>query len=126
MQADRDKLALAIHNLIGNALKYTPLGGKVEVRVEETPDGLAVDVQDNGIGIKPEEHDKIFDRFYRAKDKHLAGITGSGLGLTSQERSRGSTAGISRSRARSTRGARFACACPLRTSEALGAMAKAA
>lgn len=81
LEADRDKLSLALHNLIANAIKYTPPGGKVAVIVEETPEGLSVDVRDNGIGIRPEEHEKVFDRFYRAKDKRLAGIVGSGLGL---------------------------------------------
>jgi signal transduction histidine kinase len=40
-----------------------------------------VDVIDNGIGIKPEEHELIFERFYRAKDRRIANITGSGIGL---------------------------------------------
>ncbi|MFZ4572866.1 MAG: sensor histidine kinase [Phycisphaerales bacterium] len=80
-RADRDKLTLALHNIIGNALKYTPAGGAVTVRVEQSPADLRVSVIDNGIGIKPDECELIFDRFYRAKDKRLAGITGSGLGL---------------------------------------------
>lgn len=126
VQADRDKLALAIHNLIGNALKYTPLGGKVEVRVEETPDGLAVDVQDNGIGVKPEEHDKIFDRFYRAKDKRLAGITGSGLGLALAREIARLHGGNITLKSEIDKGSTFRLCVPLRTSEALGAMAKAA
>ena len=78
---DRDKIALALHNLVGNALKYTPLGGQVTVKVEESPGQVTVHVSDNGIGIKGEECELIFDKFYRAKDKRIAGITGSGLGL---------------------------------------------
>lgn len=81
LQGDRDKLALALHNLIGNGLKYTPEGGKVAVRVGVGPRSLTVDVEDNGIGIKPEEHELVFDKFYRAKDRRVAAITGSGLGL---------------------------------------------
>lgn len=81
LHADRDKLSLAVHNLVGNALKYTPAGGKVKVTVEEDAGGISVSVADNGIGIKPEESDLIFEKFYRAKDKRIAGITGSGLGL---------------------------------------------
>ncbi len=78
---DRDKIMLALHNIIGNALKYTPVGGKVVVHVETDASGVSVSVIDNGIGIKPEECELVFDKFYRAKDKRIAGITGSGLGL---------------------------------------------
>jgi signal transduction histidine kinase len=78
---DRDKIVLALHNLVGNAIKYTPAGGEVKVSVREEGPSLVVDVADNGIGIKAEECELIFDKFYRAKDKRIAGITGSGLGL---------------------------------------------
>jgi len=78
---DRDKIILALHNLIGNALKYTPVGGRVVVHVETNEAGVTVSVTDNGIGIKPEECELVFEKFYRAKDKRIAGITGSGLGL---------------------------------------------
>ncbi len=80
MQGDRDKLMLALHNLVGNALKYTPVGGEVNVRVE-AGQSLTVDVTDNGIGISPDEQELIFEKFYRAKDRRIAGITGSGIGL---------------------------------------------
>lgn len=81
MQADRDKLMLALHNLVGNALKYTPAGGRVTVRVAAEGGVLKVDVADSGIGIRPEEQELVFEKFYRAKDKRVAGITGSGIGL---------------------------------------------
>lgn len=78
---DRDKIVLALHNLIGNAIKYTPVGGKVVVHVEADATSVTVAVIDNGIGIKPEECELVFEKFYRAKDKRITGITGSGLGL---------------------------------------------
>jgi len=81
LTGDRDKVALALHNLVGNALKYTPVGGQVTVKVEEGPGAVLVHVTDNGIGIGAEETELIFDKFYRAKDKRIASITGSGLGL---------------------------------------------
>lgn len=81
LAVDRDKLMLALHNLLGNALKYTPAGGRVTVRVADDGPALRVDVVDSGIGIKPEEQELVFERFYRAKDKRIAGITGSGIGL---------------------------------------------
>ncbi|MBL8759851.1 MAG: hypothetical protein JNL50_00975 [Phycisphaerae bacterium] len=81
LQADRDKVSLALHNLVGNALKYTPVGGEVRVKAEEADGLLTVHVTDNGIGIKEDEHELIFEKFYRAKDQRINSIVGSGLGL---------------------------------------------
>ncbi|MCH8193318.1 MAG: PAS domain-containing protein [Planctomycetes bacterium] len=84
LQADRDKICLALHNLVGNAVKYTPEQGriKVQVGVDTADNELFVRVSDTGIGIPPDDVAKVFDKFYRAKDKRLAHITGSGLGLS--------------------------------------------
>lgn len=81
-KGDRDKLVLAMHNLVGNAVKYTPEGGSVSIRVKEDEGDLAIEVVDNGIGIADTESELIFDKFYRAKDKRIVGITGTGLGLS--------------------------------------------
>jgi PAS domain S-box-containing protein len=81
IQGDRDKLVLALHNVIGNAIKYTPSGGKVIVSVKVDAKHVHVDVSDTGIGIKPEEQALVFDRFYRSSDPRVSKITGSGLGL---------------------------------------------
>jgi PAS domain S-box-containing protein len=78
---DRDKLMITLHNLLGNALKYTPSGGKVSVTVRTDATRLTVDVADTGLGIKPEEHQRVFEKFYRAKDQRVETITGTGLGL---------------------------------------------
>lgn len=82
LKGDRDKLSLAVHNIVGNALKYTPEGGAVTVRVSWEQDEVRIAVEDTGIGIKDEEHGLIFDKFYRAKDARISSITGTGLGLT--------------------------------------------
>jgi signal transduction histidine kinase len=81
LQADRDKIAVALHNLVGNAVKYTPSGGTVTVRAEVDEGQVRVVVEDSGLGIKPEEQERIFEKFYRAKDRRIASIAGSGLGL---------------------------------------------
>jgi signal transduction histidine kinase len=79
---DRDKIALALHNLVGNALKYTPSGGKVTVASDVRDGQFVVDVIDSGIGIKPDEAEKVFEKFYRSTDARVGKITGTGLGLT--------------------------------------------
>ena len=82
IQADRDRLGQALHNLIGNAIKYTPSGGRIEVRVGfGENDSMKVEIIDNGIGIDESQHERIFDRFCRADDRRIAKVTGSGLGL---------------------------------------------
>jgi signal transduction histidine kinase len=83
MQGDRDKIVMALHNLVGNAIKYTPAGGEVTVRAAPSADDktFAVDVADNGIGIKEDEQGLVFEKFYRSKDKRIGGVTGTGLGL---------------------------------------------
>jgi signal transduction histidine kinase len=81
MEGDRDKIVMALHNLVGNAIKYTPSGGEVTVRASADGKSFTVDVADNGIGIKEEEQPLVFEKFYRAKDRRIANVTGTGLGL---------------------------------------------
>lgn len=81
VQGDRDKLIMAVQNLVANALKYTPDGGRVAVTAEVKDTELRLDVADTGIGISHENQLRVFDKFYRANDKRITGITGSGLGL---------------------------------------------
>ncbi len=65
-------------NLIDNALRYSPEGSRVEVRVVPAPDGPVLQVDDAGTGIPPAERERVFDRFYR---RAQGDATGSGLGL---------------------------------------------
>jgi len=81
IKADQGKFALALHNLLGNALKYTPEGGQVTVTVTADRGRLAVDVADSGIGIGDEDCQRIFEKFYRARDPRVGQIKGTGLGL---------------------------------------------
>ena len=83
LEADRDRLGQAVHNLIGNAIKYTPAKGTVNVKVEFDPsDAMTVRVSDTGIGISLEDQSRIFERFCRAQDKRVESISGTGLGLS--------------------------------------------
>ncbi|MGQ9714379.1 MAG: GAF domain-containing protein [Anaerolineae bacterium] len=79
--ADRDRITQVVLNLMDNAVRYTPEGGEVSVRVELADEALLVHVQDTGIGIAPEEQDRIFERFYRSEDARVQETEGTGLGL---------------------------------------------
>ncbi len=78
---DPPRIGQVVANLVGNALKFTPRGGRVKVSVEPHPDGASVMVTDTGVGIDPTELPRIFDRFYRGVQAAEARGSGSGLGL---------------------------------------------
>ena len=71
-----------IYNLCDNGIKYTPDGGKVEVDISETEKEVTLTVSDNGIGIAPQHHARIFERFYRVDKSHSKKSGGTGLGLS--------------------------------------------
>lgn len=71
--------AEAITNVLDSAVKYSPSGGIVDIKITEYPSYLRLDISDNGIGIPEEEQAKIFGRFFRGK--YAAGIDGVGIGL---------------------------------------------
>jgi two-component system, OmpR family, sensor kinase len=75
---DRHALGILLNNLIDNAIRYTPEGGKVDVILERNAQGVGLEVVDNGTGIALEDLDRVFDRFYRGEASKGAG---SGLGL---------------------------------------------
>ena len=78
---DRGRVREILMNLIDNALKYTPAGGRVRVGVERSEDGCVVTVTDTGRGIPGEELPHIFDRFYRVDKARSRASGGTGLGL---------------------------------------------
>src|SRR3990170_6789942 len=80
-QVDRDRIGQALRNLLDNALRYSPRGGRVEVSVKAVEGGLVVSVADSGIGIAPEDLPHVFGRFYRADGSRSRSTGGSGLGL---------------------------------------------
>lgn len=71
-----------LDNLVGNAIKYTPSGGCVEVKVVERPIGAVITVTDTGMGIPKEDLPHLFDEFYRASNARHSDIPGTGLGLS--------------------------------------------
>jgi heavy metal sensor kinase len=78
---DRLVLRQAMMNLVDNAIKYTPFDGSINVRVTQTPAGIAIDVVDSGPGIPVELRSRIFDRFYRVDKSRSRQNGGTGLGL---------------------------------------------
>ena len=80
LTADRDQLAQVLHNLVGNAVKYTAAGGSVRVGAEVAGEELRLRVADTGVGIAPEDLPKVCDKFYRCRSTGV-GPRGAGLGL---------------------------------------------
>lgn len=80
--ADADKLHQVLMNLVDNALKFTSKGGAVQVCVRSRNDGVEFAVRDDGIGIPPEDHERIFQRFVQGRPPISSRRRGAGLGLT--------------------------------------------
>jgi len=79
---DEEELRQVMGNLLDNAIKYTPEGGRVQVRAGASPDEVFLEVEDTGIGIEPQHHDRIFERFYRVDKGRSRDAGGTGLGLS--------------------------------------------
>lgn len=71
-----------IYNLCDNAIKYNKQGGRVDIVIDRSPDALRLQVIDTGIGIAPEDQERVFERFYRVDKSHSQKIGGTGLGLS--------------------------------------------
>jgi two-component system sensor histidine kinase VicK len=78
---DKDLLRIAINNLLTNAIKYNRPNGKVVLSAQEMNNAIEISVRDSGIGITREDHQKIFDKFYRSDDEQVRLQSGHGLGL---------------------------------------------
>jgi len=78
---DPDKLRQVLINLIDNAVKYSPDGGRIEVAIEPREAGVRIVVKDEGIGIAPPHQRRIFGKFYRVDPDLTRGVGGTGLGL---------------------------------------------
>jgi two-component system phosphate regulon sensor histidine kinase PhoR len=81
LRADRDKLAVVLNNLLGNAIKYTPRDGNIIVGCQTAAEAVMITVKDNGIGIDPADQARIFEKFQRGSDPAALSETGTGIGL---------------------------------------------
>ncbi|HYM69513.1 MAG TPA: ATP-binding protein, partial [bacterium] len=79
---DPDRIGQVLVNLLGNALQYTPAGGRVEIRGRREHGHAAIAVTDTGVGIAAEHLAHVFDRFYRVDRSRTRASGGSGIGLT--------------------------------------------
>jgi signal transduction histidine kinase len=79
--ADPDRMAQVLENLVGNALRYTPDGGKIVLSANSETDRVVLKVEDNGKGIEPEALPHIFERFYRADESRQGNESGLGLAI---------------------------------------------
>jgi signal transduction histidine kinase len=79
---DTDRIREAIDNLVSNAIKYSPIGGKISVTVSHEDDNTVIRVTDQGAGLSPEDLGRLFGRFQRLSAKPTAGESSTGLGLS--------------------------------------------
>lgn len=79
---DRQNLSQLLDNLIDNAIKYTPIAGRIEVRLRREELDVVLEVEDSGIGISPQHQERVFERFYRIDKARSQSLGGTGLGLS--------------------------------------------
>jgi two-component system phosphate regulon sensor histidine kinase PhoR len=81
VEADRALITQALYNLVENAIKYTPMGGQVKVRLQLRPEMVVLEVHDTGIGVAPLDLPHLFEKFYRSGRREAYQQRGTGLGL---------------------------------------------
>jgi signal transduction histidine kinase len=81
VEADKGRIFQLLDNLISNAIKFTPEGGRIDLRATRTHAGCMLEVADTGIGLSPADAERVFDRFFRSKRATNRQIQGTGLGL---------------------------------------------
>lgn len=79
---DRDKMEIVIVNLLSNAFKYTPANGTISVDIAQNGNYCELVVSNTGVGINPEELERVFDRFYQIRSTESVAMVGSGIGLS--------------------------------------------
>jgi len=79
---DPSRIGQLLDNLISNAIKFTPAGGRVDVAVDSSGDGAVIEVRDTGYGIAAEDQTQLFERFFRTQSASDMAIAGTGLGLS--------------------------------------------
>ena len=81
VRADRDRLVQVLDNLLSNALRYSPHGGRVSISARRVDDGVRLSITDEGPGLTVEQRERVFERFYRVDPSRSRALGGSGIGL---------------------------------------------
>jgi two-component system phosphate regulon sensor histidine kinase PhoR len=81
ISADKEKMELAVQNLLENSVKYTPEGGKINISLEKNDRDIVFKIKDTGVGIPEDQHERIFTKFFRSDNVIRMETEGSGLGL---------------------------------------------
>jgi signal transduction histidine kinase len=79
---DPERVRQIVTNLMDNAYKYSPENSVIRIHIHKKGSFAQIDISDQGIGIFPDEHDKIFERFYRGENHMVMSTAGTGLGLS--------------------------------------------
>ncbi|QQS36470.1 MAG: response regulator [Ignavibacteriales bacterium] len=82
LNADLDEITRLFTNLISNAIKYNKVKGLIEINIHYNKPYIITEIKDNGIGLKPDEKNRLFQEFFRAKNENTREISGTGLGLS--------------------------------------------
>ena len=82
IDGDRGRLGQLLDNFVSNAIKFTPDGGRVEIRLTEEHGSAVIEIADTGMGIPADEQERLFERFFRSSNATAQEIQGTGLGLT--------------------------------------------
>jgi len=117
IEADRLRVKQVLVNLLSNAVKFTPEGGRVSVEAGLRGTFVAISVTDTGVGIPPEEHASIFDKFYQVGATTKGVREGTGLGLAITRRLVEQHGGSIQVESQPNRGSRFTFTIPLRKQE---------
>jgi two-component system phosphate regulon sensor histidine kinase PhoR len=113
VHADEEAIVTILDNLITNALRYTPANGKIHVTCRRENDLVCVAVSDTGLGIAPEQQERVFERFYRVDKARSSDLGGTGLGLSIVKHLTQSMGGTVRLESRIGRGSKFSVTFPL-------------
>jgi signal transduction histidine kinase len=82
IEADREEIRRVYTNLISNAIKYNKDKGLIRIEARQEDGQIIIKIEDSGIGMKPEESERLFEEFFRAKNEYTRKISGTGLGMT--------------------------------------------
>lgn len=80
--ADRDKLRTALDNLVSNAVKYSPDGGRIQLSLRQDEDWAVIDIRDQGPGVPIAERERVFEPFFQGDTPHAGSVRGTGIGLS--------------------------------------------